>query len=256
MNKKLKNKYPSVSIIIRTMNDVAYLKRLFRILKQQDYSGKVEYILVDTESKDGTIEYAKKQGARIVNIKQAVFNYPKALNLGYQIAQGEILISLVGHALPFRTDWLRYGVSHFDDAKIAGVYGNVIPHKFSEYPKRTWAERIYYWRGFCSSWLHIVRQVRVPALGILGNTNSAIRKSLWVRHHWNEKWAGGGEDYEWASWALKQGYGIICDYHFAVYHSHGLKLRQMINQNKHWMRAHAPSKFKQTDLNFRNDLKF
>jgi len=256
MNKKNIAQFPLVSIIIRTMNDLPRIKRLFKVLKQQDYHGKVECIVVDTESKDDTVEYALQQGAKIVKIKQKDFNYPKSLNVGCEVAQGEILISLVGHALPIKNNWLSSGVENFVDPKVAGVYGNVIPHKFPEYPQRTWIECLYYWRGFISYFFRIKRNVRKAGLGILGGTNCAIRKSLWDQHHWNEEWAGGAEDYEWARWALKHDYKIVCDYRFSVYHSHGLNFRQMIKQNNHWREVQKPSKFNQKNLDFRNDLNF
>ncbi|KKR14548.1 MAG: Glycoside hydrolase family 2 protein [Candidatus Falkowbacteria bacterium GW2011_GWA2_39_24] len=245
---------PSVSIIIRTKNDRPRLERLFQVLRAQDYQGQVEYIVVDTESIDGTVAYAKQQGARVINIKQSEFNYPKSLNIGCQIASGEILISLVGHALPLRTDWLSGSLQHFLDPKVAGVYGHVLPHKYPEYPKRTWAECFYYWRGFTAQWLKRRYKLDRTQFGILGCTNCAISKSLWQQHHWSEAYAGGGEDGEWASWTLAQGYYIVCDYHFSVYHSHGNNFSNMVKQHKYWCRLWQPSEFDVKNLSWRKDL--
>ena len=120
---------PFVSIIIRTMNEKEYLSELLTAIKNQGYKGKYELIIVDNESSDGTVELATQNYARVVTIKKEEFSFPCSLNRGAESASGEILVFLVGHALPFKHDWLRSGLSHFSDPIVAGVYSPVIPKK-------------------------------------------------------------------------------------------------------------------------------
>ena len=48
-----------VSIIIRALNEREKLQKLLAILRQQDYQGEIELILVDNESVDGKLELAQ-----------------------------------------------------------------------------------------------------------------------------------------------------------------------------------------------------
>ncbi len=95
----------------------------------------------------------------------------------------------------------------------------------------------------------------VDEMGVLGATNCAIRKSLWEKHHFDEKYGLGGEDGEWAKWARDAGYIIMIDPSFAVRHSHPMKnLSDMRKQLSYWGKLGKPSIFEKKELNFRRDL--
>lgn len=74
-----------VSIVVRLFyNEADNLKNLLLSLRNQNYDGVIETILVDSDSTDDTPEIAKKFGvAKIVNIPgdESPY-YPKSMNLG------------------------------------------------------------------------------------------------------------------------------------------------------------------------------
>src|SRR4051794_33734735 len=78
---------PDVSVLIRSKNELADITVLLADIEAQVYSGRVEVIVVDTESTDGTAEYAEAHGAKVISISQAEFTYPKALNIGFKAAK-------------------------------------------------------------------------------------------------------------------------------------------------------------------------
>ena len=59
-------KWPKVSIVICTLNCKKDIERCLKSIQKQDYpKSKLEIIVVDSYSDDGTIETAKKYGCRI-----------------------------------------------------------------------------------------------------------------------------------------------------------------------------------------------
>ena len=90
-----------VSIIIRTLNEDAYLGELLEAIDQQkkpDFS--VEIVIVDSGSTDNTLEIAEKFGARITTIKKEHFTFGRSLNEGCEFALGELFVLISGHCVP------------------------------------------------------------------------------------------------------------------------------------------------------------
>ncbi len=239
------------SIIIRTLNEKDRLSELLVVLRNQDYSGETEIIVVDNQSSDGTAEFAVQHGAKLVTIKREDFSFPISLNKGAEAASGEILVYLVGHALPFKNYWLRRGLEHFADPKVAGVYSPVIPRKGC-----TFTEMLCYWPGYLRAWKRGPYRVSQGGMGVFGATNVALRKNLWEKHHFDERYGLGGEDGEWAGWAMSQGFQIVCDYRFSVRHSHGLGFSGLKKQIRYWSKLGQPTTFSREEFGFRKDLKF
>lgn len=240
-----------VSIIIRTLNEKEELANVFKALSQQNFTGESEVIVVDNDSSDGTKELAKKHGAQVITIRKEEFTYPKSMNMGVKEAKYPIVILIVGHAIPIGKNWINAAAKYFEDLKVAGVYSNVIPEKpfsFSEF-------FLYYPRFFVNK-LFSPYAVKRAGRGVFAATNLALRKELWDKHHFEEKYELGGEDTHWAQWAIDQGYKIICDTDFAVRHSHHLNFWGVIQQAKYWGKLKKPTKFSKKELDFRKDLKF
>ncbi len=82
---------PYVSIIIPTLNEAKNLKWLLPGVKKVMKNYSYEIIIVDKNSTDGTQEFAKKYGAKLVseNLKKGA-----ALMRGFDLAKGKILISM------------------------------------------------------------------------------------------------------------------------------------------------------------------
>ncbi len=249
MNPATNSQYkPSVSIVIRCRNNVRGLQALIESLKMQDYTGPIEYIVVDTESTDGTQEYARDAGAKVVSFPQSEFTYPRSMNLGVAAATGDIVILTVEHAIPTNSHtWIQDGVRHFEDPQVAGVWCPVIP-----LPNCTPTEIVAHWPIYLYARLRGIKETKKAGMGVMGATNCALRRSFWVAHPFDERYEQGGEDTAWAAWVLQQGYKILCDPAFTIRHSHGLGFWGMMQQIKVWRSMAHPQKFNLNKISFRN----
>lgn len=239
-----------VSIVIRTINEKEKLSRLLDTIDIQDFPGEKEVIVVDNESTDGTKELAISRGAHVLTIGRETYTYPKAMNMGVDAAAHELVVLTVGHALPFHDFWLTSGARHFNDPSVAGIWGPVIPHKGA-----SWAELLFYWPNYLLARVRGPIRAKHAGPGVLGATNCIVRKSLWTEHKFDERYELGGEDKEWADWATKKGYVIVCDAAFSLRHSHGLNAQQLKKQWAYWRKLGEPTKFDRKELEFRQDLK-
>lgn len=83
--------YPLVSIIIATKNEEKNILRLLKSIKKQDYSGKIETIIVDNYSTDKTVKIAKLFTS---NILLAGPERSTQRNIGAKKAKGTWLLFL------------------------------------------------------------------------------------------------------------------------------------------------------------------
>ncbi len=83
-----------VSIIIPTMNEEASIGEVIDTIHEtmKDFKGNYEIVVVDTESKDKTVEIAISKGARVIDEPRR--GYGRAYKTGFENAEGEILATL------------------------------------------------------------------------------------------------------------------------------------------------------------------
>tara|TARA_Y100000310_G_scaffold344360_1_gene456734 strand:- start:10762 stop:11613 length:852 start_codon:yes stop_codon:yes gene_type:complete len=84
------SKKPLVSVVIPTYNEETYIKESLRTMFKQNYS-KIEIIVVDDGSDDGTIDIVKRF-KNVILKKQDHKGPGLARNFGAEFAKGEILI--------------------------------------------------------------------------------------------------------------------------------------------------------------------
>jgi len=97
----------TVSVIIPTYNAGEEFRFLIELLKSQTGIGKIEIIIVDSGSSDGTPELAEKMGAVVLRIAQNEFSHSFARNLGAKNATGEYLLFMTQDALPTDNTWIQ-----------------------------------------------------------------------------------------------------------------------------------------------------
>jgi len=136
------------------------------------------------------------------------------------------------------------------DEKVMGVYGPL-----AALPGATFWDYLFhglsYIREYGRSWPRGWRVIEKDKTGVMGFTNALIRKDLWDAHHFDERFAGGGEDGEWARHWFARGFHPIKAIGFAVRHSHNLSLEQWRKQRLYWAGLGAPTPF--AYLQYRND---
>lgn len=106
---------PSVSVIIPTHNRLKMLKEALGSVFQQDFEGKIEVIVVDDNSQDGTPEILAKDypEIKLISIPENVGAY-RARNQGLANAQGNYIAFLDSDDL-WEVNYLKSQISAFKD---------------------------------------------------------------------------------------------------------------------------------------------
>lgn len=117
-------KFPFISIIIPVRNGERSLARCLASLKDQTYpADRLEVIIADGGSTDGTVKIAGEFGARIVPNEKLTVGPGR--NAGFKIAGGE-LIAFSDDDCVMGRDWLSNSVKYFSDEQVGGVSGPTI----------------------------------------------------------------------------------------------------------------------------------
>jgi glycosyltransferase involved in cell wall biosynthesis len=103
---KEKINWPLVSIIVCTFNCKDHAQMCFEALQKQDYpKDKLEFIAIDGYSTDGTVELLKELGVKTYFSNDRPERGAKTL--GYQKANGKILIYIDSDNEPLENDWIK-----------------------------------------------------------------------------------------------------------------------------------------------------
>ena len=205
------------SLVIRAYNESAHLGRLLEGISHQTVKD-VEVILVDSGSTDSTVSIAEAFGAKMMHIRPEEFTFGRSLNRGIEKATGDFVVIASAHVYPVYPDWLESLLRPFEDAKVALTYGKQRgpdSAKFSE-------QQVFH------QWYPDVSQPRQPT-AFCNNANAAIRKSLWVKHPYDESLTGL-EDLAWAKWAKEQGHAIAYVAEAEIVHVHNETPRGVFNR--------------------------
>src|SRR6185369_10515294 len=90
----------SVSVVIPTLNGGPLFEQVLQQLTRQVCPVPIEILVVDSGSTDGTIEAAKKAGARVENVPRQDFDHGLTRNKGIEMTSGDVVVLLTQDALP------------------------------------------------------------------------------------------------------------------------------------------------------------
>lgn len=210
---------PEASIVIRAFNEERHIGNLLRAIREQEYKD-YEIILVDSGSTDKTISIAQDYCDKVVNIESRDFTFGYSLNVGCRNSRGEYIVIVSAHALPASRYWLKKLVGPLkENSNIAMVYGRHIGAQKTKFSERRDFDRLF----------GETRLERQAPDYYANNANSAIRKSLWENHHFDE-YLTGLEDIAWAKYFMERGYLVVYEPEAAVYHIHEETWHQIYNR--------------------------
>jgi rhamnosyltransferase len=218
---------PQVSIVIKTYDNsqrvargVPTLKELLvttlRMIERQTFAP-YEVLVVDSSTGDGIVEIVQKYvplpafRLRHVPLPPDQFSYTRAVSVGVQQAEGEIVVSLSGDATPANERWLETLIAPLADPKVAGAFSRHIARP--DVPV-AWAERLRLW------WRYRSRATTLRTKDhVFSNASSAFRRALALGIPFDETLAEL-EDYAWAGEVQRCGYAIAYVGESEIYHSH------------------------------------
>jgi len=120
------NKLPSVSVIIPSHNGKHLLKKCLPSLRKLDYpQERVEIIVVDNASRDGTEAFLGNSGYSVKTIQSGVNHYCLAINLGLNAASGDYA-ALLNNDTEVDPKWLRELVNVIHKNPKVGAVGSKV----------------------------------------------------------------------------------------------------------------------------------
>lgn len=199
---------PETSIIIRAFNEERWLPEVLNAIERQTYRD-FEVLLVDSGSVDRTRDIAAAHGARIVRLRPEDFTFGHSLNVGIREARGEFMAIVSAHAIPADEHWLGKLVDPLRRTDTAMVYGGQRGHEISKFAECRDFERVF---------PDVPHEVD-PEHPFANNANSAVKRSLWEQHPFDEG-LPGLEDIEWAKYWMKQGRKVAYEPAACIIHVH------------------------------------
>jgi len=168
------------SIVIRTLNEAAYLDDLLTMIGRQETQDlEHEVVLVDSGSTDDTVEIARRHGCRVTMIPKQEFSFGRSLNQGCEHAGGDILVFISGHCIPVDEHWLQALCQPLIDGRVVYSYGRQVGDDDSHFSERRIFAKYY------------PETSALPQDGFFcNNANSAILRTVWARHRFDEELTG------------------------------------------------------------------
>lgn len=126
----METKMAFISVILPLYNEEKYIESCVKSLLRQDYpKEKMEWIFVDGNSTDRTVEILKSYQCRYSNLIKILNNpdktVPYAMNIGIKNSTGKYIIRLDGHA-EYNDDYISKCVHYLDTTDADNVGGIAI----------------------------------------------------------------------------------------------------------------------------------
>lgn len=205
----MSEQHPETSIVIRALNEERWLPEVFSALASQRYRD-FEVLLVDSGSVDRTRDIAAANGARIIRMRSDDFTFGHSLNVGVREARGKFIAIVSAHAIPADPDWLEHLLAPLRNPDTAMVYGGQRGHAVSKFSEARDFERMFGRQGY------VEQDVECP---FAHNANSAVKRSLWEQHQFDEG-LPGLEDIEWAKHWMEKGLQVVYKPEACIIHVH------------------------------------
>jgi glycosyltransferase involved in cell wall biosynthesis len=184
------NVFPAISVVIRTRDSARTLERV--ILGLGCAAGD-EVIVVDSGSRDATLDIARKLGAIIVPAP-GLFNYSKSLNLGFAAAKNQWVLVISSHAIPIVPRFLdvhRLAIQQFPPDVAVGYAPSSISIKTGADAA---LDEVHFYTA----------ENYLAAKPPCGNGNAVYRRSAWEKLPFDET-VRTAEDMLWLREIFQQG---------------------------------------------------
>jgi len=205
------------SLVIPTKNGGDSIGECLGAVYSQEGVGRVEVVMVDSGSTDGTLEIARKFPVRIVGIPAQDFHHARTRNYAATLSTGKYLVFLSQDAIPANCSWLKVMLQNFADGAVGAVYGRQVPKAASTQERHDALNSTY----------GTERLVKDPSskqsLGYqyyhFSDANAAIRREVWEATRFPED-LKVFEDLGIAKRILDAGWHIVYEPEASVVHSH------------------------------------
>jgi O-antigen biosynthesis protein len=188
----------AVTVAIPVLNGARYLSEVLETVRAQRVDHDVEILVVDSGSRDGSQEIARRHGAALHEIPAHEFSHGGTRNRMVELARGDHVAFLTQDATPCGEDWLAALLEGFEQASdVAAVFGPHDPRPDASHMIKSEMERHFASWGDGGTEIDVQRLDRSPAgiasyrdfpgqLTFLSDVNCAIARWAWERVPYRE----------------------------------------------------------------------
>jgi rhamnosyltransferase len=207
----------SVTVGVPVLNGGArFVALLEAVAAQTNRAGvKLELLIVDSGSTDGSVEAAAAAGARVIEIDKSDFQHGRTRNLIVSEAQGDVVALLTDDAVPATPEWLDAIVDGFRAADdVALVFGPQLPlPEHPHYVRRASLDHFNHWDNGEG-----IAMQRLGDDGFFADSNGAVARWAWQQHPYRE--VPYAEDQLIGREMLEAGFAKVFHPDASVIHSH------------------------------------
>ena len=193
---------PRASVIVRSKDEEKLIEQALVSLRDQTVES--EIIVVDSGSRDRSVEIARRWCDRLIEIPPESFTFGYALNVGAKAAQAPFHFALSAHCRAARHDWIERTLAHYERPEVAGVTG------YHALPGGAPLDGVFH---------QDAAHARAHPFWGFSNHASSWRAEVWQEFPFDERLTGA-EDREWAQRVLDAGWVIAFDPDLIVDMSH------------------------------------
>ena len=198
-----------ITVVVRSHNDCELIRDTLSMLCGQTVADRMEILLFDDNSTDGTQEAAASfPCVTIMPWDGQPYNPPRVLNRAVDAAHGKYIVFNNSDAVPCSHDAVERIVAHLQDPNVGAVYGNQVPRPDALPLVRKDYERAFGDGSVAASWGFMFSLVF-----------SAVRTDIARRFRFNPAFQYS-EDIDWALRIRGSELGIEYAADAAVTHSH------------------------------------
>ena len=208
-----------VTVAVPVRDGGPRLERVLRAVCDQDTARRVELLVCDSGSTDGSDRVARDHGARVLSIEPAAFSHGPTRNLLMREARGEHVVFLTQDAVPAGAGWLDALVDAFASAPdVALAFGPYLPQPGATPMTARELEAFFGSFGAGRTDRLDAAQRDLGPRGFFTDANGAVARAAWERVPFRD--VPYAEDQQLAIDMLGAGYAKVYVPGAAVEHSH------------------------------------
>lgn len=243
---------PKVSVFIPTYNGGEQITQVLQQVVRQECDFKFDVLVIDSQSSDDTANRVRAfadKGVRLEQIEKRAFQHGRTRNLGISMTDGDYVAILTQDAQPKNSHWLSNLISGFSRGdRVAGVTGRheaypahgpfIAQDMKQHFDNLALLPDVIDLKDGLPSFYYPGSTAWRMVANFYSDNNSAISREAWRQLPYPEvEW---GEDYVWASLALKAGFQKVYIDDAVVFHSHDFSeetlLKTAVTEGEFWAR--------------------
>ncbi|MFH0737362.1 MAG: glycosyltransferase [Candidatus Micrarchaeota archaeon] len=115
-----------VSVVVPTLNEEKSLRKMLESVRSQKTAHDIEIIIVDSYSKDKTLEIAEELADKVLFTPPGII--AKARQKGSMAAEGDIIVSTCADSI-YEPDWLEELIKPIASGRYIATAGKLLPHE-------------------------------------------------------------------------------------------------------------------------------